>query len=519
MAARRFLEPEMDGSRPPPYTSGGGLRVRRASDQEAKCRCKPCPPVWGISMPINIGDIFHGVTPAAVRNYFGEECARLQPELVIHPCVGRFGALTAAVASGVPAARHRASDLGLYSSIIGYLADPSKSVYDLSLQPAEECMIFFDHPDGMDEYEYAASAMLAMKYSQIRPANRYLENLRNELLWNRDEHHARLVRRLAQAVDPIRGIEYEARNLWDVVAELEQSSTHNTVVYMSMPWYRDDFTKQMAAAEAALGWPGLVGREFNPQDLPELLERVRDTGCRCYAHVGDAIAHLVPDGYKAVVAYEVGKDGKVDRLYTTHEVGKVYAPSPIRERNPKMVPIFDDHELTDESKLEIVPLDADTALYLRDLFVHRLPSSEAEHYYALTLDGQVAVVYGLIFSQVLGVGPGGRIPWVREHFGVVKTSHKYPRLNRLSPLALTSGDTRKLLLREHRFLRLMEPLGIQSTDMRHYIDSKTYKGVGFKKHYVEQQPDGTYKIVTRGPFREDTWEDVLKHWLKKWGSK
>jgi hypothetical protein len=48
-----------------------------------------------------VADIIQGVTPAAVRTYVGEFVKAYEPALMIHPGVGRFGALLSCVGGGV----------------------------------------------------------------------------------------------------------------------------------------------------------------------------------------------------------------------------------------------------------------------------------------------------------------------------------------------------------------------------------------------------------------------------------
>src|SRR5256885_6870816 len=82
---------------------------------------------------IQTDPIFLGVVPRGARNYVAEQIVRLDRPF-FNACGGRFSVVEAAVKQGFPAANVHASDIGLFSSIIGYLADDSKRLEDLGIR-------------------------------------------------------------------------------------------------------------------------------------------------------------------------------------------------------------------------------------------------------------------------------------------------------------------------------------------------------------------------------------------------
>lgn len=99
-------------------------------------------------------------------------------------CAGRFSIVEAALKVGVPPQNVFASDIGLFSSIIGYLADPSKKLEDLGIRILDPAL----EPKGIgDELEFAAHVMLILKLNQMKQTNLRGLYLREELLssWNR----------------------------------------------------------------------------------------------------------------------------------------------------------------------------------------------------------------------------------------------------------------------------------------------------------------------------------------------
>jgi hypothetical protein len=468
-------------------------------------------------MPANLSDIFLGVTKAPVRDYVGSAVAEYKPEYMVHPCVGRYGALMAAIAGGhLPPASHYASDLNLYTSVVGYLADPHRRIAELELKPNEEVDLFFDDADQDDDFNYAARVMLGMKYVQLPATNRFMEGHRRELRLRQEDHVATLEEKLRRVVQMIEGIHYRAENLWDVLTELEeQPPQKKSMLFLSPPWYEGGYSKMFAAAEEAFAWPGLTGREFSPDDLGELLERSNAIEkLAVIVLVRGKLDDAVPEGYKRVMSWVDA--GDIERTYSNVDLKK-YAPQRIRRLNPRPVRLWTDaDEVREDSKVEVVPIDEDTALYVRDLFVHKLGTTASDGaYVAIQIDGKIISVHGLNFHGVVGA-MGTVNGYVVEIFGVVRTTPKFNRFNRLAPLVLTSGETRRFLQASQRQLQLREMKGVQTADFRPFNDaSKNKRGI-FKVVKKEQQPGGLWKIVSRGDFRDDTWADCWAKWYSKW---
>ena len=77
--------------------------------------------------------LFLGVTPSGARNFVANKGLSLERPF-FNACAGRFSVVEAAIKGGVPPQNVFASDIGLFSSIIGYLADPSKKLEDLGIR-------------------------------------------------------------------------------------------------------------------------------------------------------------------------------------------------------------------------------------------------------------------------------------------------------------------------------------------------------------------------------------------------
>jgi len=83
-------------------------------------------------------------------------------------CAGRFSVVEAAIKAGVPPQNVFASDIGLFSSIICYLADPSKKLKDLGIRILDPSL---ELKGINDPFHFAAHVMLILKLNQMKQTN------------------------------------------------------------------------------------------------------------------------------------------------------------------------------------------------------------------------------------------------------------------------------------------------------------------------------------------------------------
>src|ERR1017187_6368088 len=138
---------------------------------------------------IQTDPIFLGVVPRGARSYVAREIVRLDRPL-INACAGRFSVVAAAIKDGVSPSRVRASDIGLFSSLIGYLSDSSKSIEQLGIRILDPDL---EPRDVKDELDFAAHVMLILKLNQMKQTNLRGLYLREELRasWSRYRERVR----------------------------------------------------------------------------------------------------------------------------------------------------------------------------------------------------------------------------------------------------------------------------------------------------------------------------------------
>ena len=445
--------------------------------------------------------LFLGVTPTGARNYVADKVVSLKKPF-FNACAGRFSVVEAAIKAGMQPQEIHTSDIGLFSSIIGYLADASKKLDDLGIRILDPAL----EPKGAaEELDFAAHVMLILKLNQMKRTNLRGLYLREELLssWNRSREAMR--QQLEALVQSIAGIQYEIADIWDVVSRVSQE---DVAFYASVPHYACGYTKMFAAPNLKWNEPAIP--EFDPKTFPVLLEKLGQAKCHAFLCRRCEWKEEIPAPWKKVF----GKPDDHRALWIiANRSMDARAENQTGFGEVKKLPIYDDHEITPASKFHVIMVGLPTALYYRDLFVHRLGATTADRGFLLLVDGQVMTAFGIFIQDFLQF----RVQYLPEMFGITRSSKRYHRLGKLFMLLLTSGEMKKRLC-DILKLWLHEPRGIQTTSITVHEEGKTDRGA-LKVISREKLEDGRFRIIYRGDFRDDSFADVVAGWLKKHGER
>lgn len=466
----------------------------------------------------NLNTIFEGVTTSPAREFLALCATSQQFKKIYMPAAGRFGSTMAIAKAGYPASSIYSSDVTLFSSLLGYLCDPSKDVKDLqiSILPTETEAQFIRH--AKDVWEWAAGVLLAIKRTRTAKTNGYEISIRQEMVVNQGMYIQHIAARVKAMVDILKGMHYEISDLRDVGAEALANEVEDTMLSVDLPVAKGDYAKMFAEADRVISWTKPTLTMFEPGESVPYLRKFEGARCWIIAHRRDPKG--IPPNWPILFVSEQKRD-KHEWLIANRDIDLRHASTALVVRHqPHLYPVYDDGEITPASRVDLIPVNHETATYYRDLFVHRLGSVNAESYLLsyllLLIDGKVTTAFGLYLSDVFSQ----KTKYLAGVFGCTLTSQRYPRLSKLATLILVSKDTRDMLLATNRALHLREPWGMQTTTVtRHGKGTMTDRGV-MKTVSVTPLPKGQgYKILNRTEWHDRTWSETIEHWLKKWGKK
>lgn len=451
---------------------------------------------------IQTDPIFLGVVPSGARNYVARELSKIKKPL-FNPCAGRFSIVAASIADGIDPRSIVATDIGLFSSMIGYLADPDKQIDELEIRILDDAL---PPADAKTSIDFAAHVMMILKLNQIKQTNLRGLYLREELLGNWARYCEGVSKELEALVAAIKGIHYEMRDIWDVIAAV---GDQDVAFFASVPHYANGYERMFAAPN--LKWAEPAIPQFDPEKFPEMLTKLGEAKCAAMLCRRGEWTETVPPPWKRVFGRPESREKALwimaNRSMQTHAENKT-SVGDIRK-----FAIYDDHEIAPESKITVINCGMPTILYYRDLFVHRLGATNADTGFLVLVDGQVMTAFGLFMSDFRQF----RTEYLVEMFGITRSSKRYKRLGKLFMLLLTSAEMKQRIC-NLLHLWLHEPKGIRTTSITMGHEGKTDRSA-LKLVHREKLPDGRFRLIYQSDFTDKTFSQVIEDWLKKHGEK
>lgn len=438
-------------------------------------------------------NIFQGKTISPVREYIAEIIKECNPKRIFMPCAGSFAVCF--LLDEEQRKKTYCSDINLYSSILGYYTDEDcKNVTEkLGLDVGME---------SDDDLTNLSEAMFIMALEQVAGNNEYGINKRKSMILEHDEMVKQIKEELESCKKRLKGIHYEIADFREIVNRLEEGD----FLYVNPPTYRGGYEKMFPYKKISWDKPSI--EFFDDKEYEEIVERMFNSKATVVVYSQKRVKYK---DAKVIYAQYMG-GGRTDYIIS-NKTFKGYAKCENRQgKNVSLYPIFDDStEITENSRIEILEVDKETCLYYRDLFVHKLGTTKAECYYLMMIDGKVTTAFGLHRRDFFSM----KSEYIGEVFGISVSSKRYKRLGKLFMMCLTSGSFKKYLestmMMGARTLR-----GIKTSSKTSHYEGKTDRGV-MKLIKREQQANGTFLVVYVGDFRNDTYADCIKTWLKKYG--
>lgn len=441
--------------------------------------------------------IFLGAAPRRAREYVARFAAH-SGKPYYNPCAGAFSVVEALVAERKAATEIFASDIGLYSSIIGYLADPSKKLADLGIEIADESL----RPEKeLDSLDFAAHVMLILKLNQQKRSNLRGLYLREAQRRSWTALRSKLRLELEALTKRIAGIHFEIRDMWEVIREARDK---DVVLFASVPHFSKGYEKMFPNHN--LTWNAPQVSQFSPKMFTLLFDQLGDAKCHALlVRTSEATDTFASPWH---VAFAEPEGHRIVRVLSNRKI-PIAAVSGEKTKKIEKFPIYDGHDLTPASKITVKNVGKGTGAYYRDLFCHRLGATIGDMCFLLFIDGQVTTSFALTYKSAARV----QTDTVFEEYGITRTIGKYKRLGKLFMLLLTCGEMRDRIA-ELTGRALLKPTYFQTSSITVHHEGKTDRSV-LKLVERELLKDGRYRLVYRGEFSKMTFEEVLTNWLSK----
>ena len=415
---------------------------------------------------------------------------------LVIPCCGQLSIAMAALKAGWKPEQIYASDVSFFSTVLAY---------SIGKRPLDDLGIKVDGKPWKNHEGYAELLYWLRYYAALAQSRHYFQSIYvSEIEKRKDAHIAKIEEGLSK-FDCLKGLHYRP---YDLFAEVEEAiSDPENVIWLNPPGYKRGY-QRMFDTDGRIEWDEPSFREFIPNTHhDELREKSLSQPALFLWYRYNVLAP--EDRDYAVFADQKGcsrwdytlanRPGEIKNRIAARQTVNF-------RKHYEVLP--DGYEITEKSIADLRRTDEETALYYRDLFIHRLGATMARWYYLLIVDGYVAGNLGLTATG----------QWKRDAFdayseegyGITAPSKRHPKLNRLL----------MMLIKCEEFQRKMDTLqfrslGIATTCLSKYPELKINRGI-YKLAGREAMKDGTYKLRYQGDRTGQNYNEVVLDWIARY---
>lgn len=419
----------------------------------------------------------------------------------VEPCAGTFAMSNLAVQNGFRPEQIETSDVSMMPTVLGY------AITGQSLEPLEI------HAQGFDDKELLdpATALYAQLYLRTSKSagNEYYHNILEDLRLRKKEHIADIERQISVIRNLLHGMSYRPLDMWAHLKEVLDDP--HALVIANPPTYFSGYEK-FYDTQGKMTWKEPEYQLFNPEtghkqfydlcmDAKALVICYQEkrpgeaVGHTIYARAGtraDLNAYITTNREEEAVALANGK--KIKRQ----------TESKLEPLDCSILPL--DYEITEESKVQIVPVKAAQAQYYRVLWTHNFVGSSATWNRAVLIDGYVAGVFGLskMASDSIFV-------WY-----VMKVPHEKYRLGRLCYMLAQNKSFVDTLLDSIDQEKVVK---MRTAMLTKYPENKEVRGIMKLVSRTEDKKNGFKLTYEADLIKGRTEEQTLAEWIrreKKW---
>jgi len=448
------------------------------------------------------GAFFLGTLVPAEHKYMKiilENALKAGYNRIVEPCCGAFAMSHLAVQAGFKPEQIEASDVTMFSSIMGY-AFMNKPLDDLNIKATG----FTD-----EELKDPAIALYALMYlkTMMTAGSDFFMAMLKDLELRKEQHIAKIQEQLDRGRTLLKGFNYRPLDMFDHIGEV--IADDRTIIIANPPTYTAGFEKWYGTG-GNMTWNEPKYKIFDSKTgLNDLFELMNDAKPLIICYEENEVQKMA--GRAIFTRYGVRKGINVYLTTNREEEAENLANGKmlVRPNESKMFPLNcstlpTDYEITENSKIEFMKVEPQYCQYYRAIWTHNFVGGSAQINIVLLIDRYVAGVFGYqlaIGSQVLKD--------LLIMYGIAVPHQSY-RLGRLLTMIACNLQTLKVVLTDYQITRLH---GISTTQLTKYPESKEMRGL--MKLVDKEKGKLGYKLTYKSEIQERTKEETLKLWFKK----
>lgn len=415
----------------------------------------------------------------------------------VEPCAGTFAMSNLAVQNGFKPEQIETSDVSMMPTVLGH------AITGQSLEPLEI------HAQGFSDEELLdpATALYAQLYLRTSKSagNEYFHNMLVDLRERRAEHIESINRQIGVVRNLLHGMSYRPLDMWKHLEEVLDDP--HAIVIANPPTYFSGYEK-FYDTQGKMTWKEPEYQLFDPETgYKQFYDMCMDAKALvlCYQEkkVGEAVGYTIyaRSGTRADLnAYiTTNREEEATALANGKKI-KRPAESRLEPLDCSMLPR--DYVITEDSKVQVIPIKAATAQYYRVLWTHNFVGSSATWNRALLIDGYVAGVFGISKMAADSV-----FVWY-----VMKVPHEKYRLGRLCYMLAQNRafvDTLLDTIDREKVVKMRTAM------LTKYPENKEVRGIMKLVNRAEDKQNG-YKLTYEAELVEGRNEhQTMVEWLRR----
>ena len=420
----------------------------------------------------------------------------------VEPCAGTFAMANLAVQNGFKPEQIETSDVNMMSTVLGY------AITGQSLEPLEIHAYGFGDSELLDP----ATALYAQLYLRIskNAGNDYFYQMLTDLRLRRQDHIESINRQIEVVRNLLHGMSYRPLDMWEHLKEVLDDP--HALVIANPPTYFSGYEK-FYDTQGKMIWKEPEYQMFDPetghQQFYDMCMGAKAL-VLCYQEkrVGEAVGYTIyaRSGTRANLnAYITTNREEEATMLANGKKIKRPSESKLEPLDCSVLPR--EYEVTENSKIKIIPILPANAQYYRLLWTHNIVGSLPKNNFALLIDGYVAGVFGTFIADSYVADRETVFIWY-----VMKVPHKKYRIGRLLYMLSQNKETYKSIIEEIRYEKLKK---IRTAMLTRYPENKEVRGIMKMVNRVEDKQNG-YKLTYEAKLIEGRSEQQTSiEWLRR----